>query len=256
MLFELADSRSRRLLAFLPFLPAILWSVVMTTKASILWCAVFWLASYFAAFLWAERDGGQQIRRGIIFEERESGWIHRGAYCVHGYRANDTIWRSRCGRRLVCRRSIKGSFCWLFGSVFFLSLRCSQGHMDSPAWGLYTFAGPYELMGIASREMGIYGEAASIEVGDSETNVFTIFRGLIEDFTPVGTLIVLTLFGFVAGYAFERIRKGKMVAVFFLSLFYAVTILSHVGSLFAYNSIILAFGLWLAALIRLNRFHK
>ena len=80
------------------------------------------------------------------------------------------------------------------------------------------------------------------------TNIFTIFRGLIQDFGLFGSLVFLFAVGLVAGIGYEETRRRNVIAIGVLSAFYAATLWSPIVDLFAYNSIIAAWILFLSYL--------
>lgn len=249
MLFAIANRVSWRLLSFLPLVPAVLWAMVMTTKASVLICVVLWLASFLAASLWGSDTNQNRNWRGLILKLFVLGVI-LGAFLilVQMMRYGDADLAGAIYVIHVLKVALLG-----YLAAFSTWLNQYLDQMGSATFGAYSFAGLYELLGLASREMGIYGDQ-SIDVGDSSTNVYTAFRSLIQDFTLAGALIVLVLIGFVAGFSFERLRAGNVAYVAIASLFYASVMWSHVTSTFAYNTIILAFLLWSGALIVSRRY--
>src|SRR6266850_1380359 len=108
-----------------------------------------------------------------------------------------------------------------------------------PALGQYTFAGVFEVLHIHTRVAGVYTEQVSI--GGSTYNIYTAFRGLIEDFTVPGALLFLALVGFGAELAYRHVQSGDLLYVGLLAAFYAATLWSFVVNIFIYNSIVLAF---------------
>jgi len=243
LLFTISKSRSRRLLAFFPFLPALLVTVVMTIKASILFCAILWIASYLASGILVRVKGGHQAWvSGILKGSVALGLM--GAIMLF-------VQLARYGNTEDIRHVIEVLRVTFFGyfAAFSTWIDSNIGNPGAiPRWGAFSFAGVYDLLGISTRELGIFG-GQTVDVGDSYTNVYTMFRSLIEDFTSMGTLILLLIVGFVTGYAFGRVRKGIIGYLPFLTMFYALTMWSHVTVLFAYNTFILAFGLWWISLI-------
>jgi oligosaccharide repeat unit polymerase len=116
-----------------------------------------------------------------------------------------------------------------------------------PALGQYTFAGVFELLHIHTRVAGVYTE--QVTIGGSTYNIYTAFRGLIEDFTVPGALVFLALVGFGAQMAYQRVRPGNLPYAGLLAAFYAATLWSFVVDIFIYNSIVLAFVVLVGYLI-------
>jgi oligosaccharide repeat unit polymerase len=112
--------------------------------------------------------------------------------------------------------------------------------------GAYTFAGVFDLLGIKQRQLGVYEEFQTL-AGGEDTNIYTLFRGLIQDFTLPGASLFGVLLGFVAGKAARSDSANHLPNVLVLAGYYAFIIFSPLSSLFTYNGLILAWGM--AALV-------
>lgn len=100
------------------------------------------------------------------------------------------------------------------------------------SWGAYTFASIFDMVGIGKDfPPGMYNE--SVWYRDVfETNIFTLFRGLIYDFGVFGSLIFIFLFGvFSHAVTFHVLRKTS--AWFALSTFLALLVFIFMGYLFS-----------------------
>lgn len=104
--------------------------------------------------------------------------------------------------------------------------------------GKYTFLGIYSLLGIASKNAGVYQDF--IVAGILNTNVYTVFRGLIEDFSVVGCMLIFVLVGILARLFEVLIKKNKLYAVGLYMTLFAFFIYGIIISIFTYNSYILA----------------
>tara|TARA_B100000686_G_scaffold343455_1_gene424336 strand:- start:320 stop:1174 length:855 start_codon:yes stop_codon:yes gene_type:complete len=103
------------------------------------------------------------------------------------------------------------------------------------SFGLITFAGPFNLLGIMERPLGFYNPIY-ISNGIS-TNIFTAFRGIITDFSISGAIIIAFIVGFITQLIFQNNNKSLMSTVP-ISMFYAFTLYSPLISIFHYNSIL------------------
>ena len=120
-------------------------------------------------------------------------------------------------------------------------------HNNQMRYGVLTFFGVANALGIAKRNTGIYRDFTYFGRLDKtmRSNVYTIFRMLIDDFGIVGALVFLLLLGFASAKAIVFIKKRKMI---FLSQAFLVAVYSYVmwgfvASIWAYTSIICAYGL-------------
>ena len=105
--------------------------------------------------------------------------------------------------------------------------------------GAYTFGGVLETVGLHNRQLGVYANSLTLEGGD-QSNIYTAFRGLIEDFSLPGAAAGLLLTGFFGGYVYGRPRLSPSVKCTMLAAFYGFVLWSPIGSLFVYNGPILA----------------
>lgn len=115
------------------------------------------------------------------------------------------------------------------------------------AWGSKTFMGISNLLGIEERVQGIYPEY--LNVGKNGfygiSNVYTIFRPLIEDVGEAGTVLVMFLMGFVANKAVKELIAHRLVffnQVLLIAIF-AYEMWSFVASFYAYTSYLAMFFL-------------
>jgi hypothetical protein len=103
--------------------------------------------------------------------------------------------------------------------------------------------------------MGHYYEIQpAIEVGFTSSNIYTVFRDLIEDFNPVGSTFVLALFGFGGRLAFAATIRGSMRAVPWLLFVYAFAITSFASGMLSYTTVTLAIILFILTFPLLPRF--
>lgn len=120
-------------------------------------------------------------------------------------------------------------------------------HNDQHKYGVMTFCGIFNGLGLTKRQKGICQDFVYFGRLDKtmRSNVYTIFRMLIDDFGIVGALVFLLLLGFASAKAIVFIKKRKMI---FLSQAFLVAVYSYVmwgfvASIWAYTSIICAYGL-------------
>jgi hypothetical protein len=94
-------------------------------------------------------------------------------------------------------------------------------------------------LGLATRIGGLFETTYFLSFGES-SNIYTVFRPLIEDFTVAGALTFLMLLGILGGVGFRGVTKGGWWAMPCLLVFYAVTLWSPITWLLIYNSQIAA----------------
>jgi oligosaccharide repeat unit polymerase len=122
------------------------------------------------------------------------------------------------------------------------------------SYGFYTFMAPFRWLG-AHREIpgGIFDQY--FFYGDLLTgNIYTMFRGLIQDFGIIGSIAFMLAAGFLLHWAFQRMLHERWpvftVAVFVVMLGYIY--MSFVVSLLVWNRIYVTFVL-LWAFLQVNK---
>ena len=113
------------------------------------------------------------------------------------------------------------------------------------ALGTKTFMGISNVLGLEDRTQGVYAEFHQIGQNGyyGISNIFTIFRSLIEDFGEAGTLFFMLLLGIVTTISMKNLLCRNMI--FFnqvcISAAYAYLMWSFATSFFAYTSYIAMF---------------
>tara|TARA_Y100000590_G_scaffold470547_1_gene666216 strand:- start:1760 stop:3019 length:1260 start_codon:yes stop_codon:yes gene_type:complete len=136
---------------------------------------------------------------------------------------------------------------YFFGYLSAFSIWLSGNFESNYNYGLITFAGIFNLIGLMERPLGFY-DSISI-AGGTSTNIFTAFRGIITDFTIPGAIFLAFTFGYIFQKIFQNKNKITLLSVLPISMFYAFTLYSPLISIFHYNSILFS---WLIVLIILK----
>ncbi len=219
-----------KVLALGTLLPAISVTILQTTKAAVLFAATLWLSSYFASRL--------RLGRTTVFT--------RGHLAVAGILgAVVTVFFFAVGLARLASTDV-GLLAIVRGKL----VSAAFGHMSvfsqflseywhrpfAPTMGVYTFAGPREMLGIQQRVPGIFDNVVELLIGES-SNIFTGFRPLIEDFSISGALVVLALLGLVSGIAFRLVAAGRWGAVPVLAAAYMTILWTPITWFWIYNSL-------------------
>lgn len=245
-----ATTKLARLLAFFPFLPAILLTLVQTTRSVTLFQIVFWLSAYWGMRIYIDEPGRPFFTKKFILLVPVIGSTAFLGFSMvllarHGLTLDSLapiIWprfRADFIGHLVA-----------FGEWF-----KSEKYAElSPSFGAITFGGIFEVLGIRKRALGMYEDVVDIGVEEfaTDTNIYTVFRGLIEDFTLPGTLAMLFLIGFAAGYGYRMVVKRAIGGLPLLVSFYWFALWSPIAAVTSYNTLIVAYlifaaYLWLGA---------
>uniref|UniRef100_A0A7C3MLS4 Oligosaccharide repeat unit polymerase n=1 Tax=Dictyoglomus thermophilum TaxID=14 RepID=A0A7C3MLS4_DICTH len=147
----------------------------------------------------------------------------------------------RIGNNLISTSSLydiyQNSKVAIWGSLSAFSIWFENANLFSFAGGSYTFAGIFDILGIESREQGLYSEPIYFSSGKF-TNIYTIFRALIDDYSIIGMFVFWFIVGMLSTYAYVKTCKGKIIWSIVLSAFYSMTFFSNLYSIFIFNSIL------------------
>ncbi|MFD0994124.1 O-antigen polymerase [Tenacibaculum geojense] len=114
-------------------------------------------------------------------------------------------------------------------------------------YGVNTFFGFFNAFGIVKREVGIFTDFHYFESNGRVyvTNIYTIYRYLIQDFGILGSILFLFCLGFVFGKVNSLSTYFPNLALSVLSALLFFVLNSYLSSIFAYMSFILSFSLLL-----------
>jgi oligosaccharide repeat unit polymerase len=222
----------RKIICYVPIILAIIIGMVYTTRATILFAMVLFLSGLFSSYIILKKD--DRIFSGIkpLFSSALLllflllswvllQWLRGGGDSEFiFYPIINTIKSAVLG-------STTAFTTWL--------QNYKQHHM---AFGIYTFAGPMDIIGLNERQLGFYSEFISLPNGYS--NIYTAFRGLIHDFTLTGSILICFFIGIFAQLSYQRCRDGNVIWLIPLSLFFAFTLFSPFISIFSSNSVTMA----------------
>lgn len=109
-------------------------------------------------------------------------------------------------------------------------------------YGIYSFSSLIELLGIRKLPTGFYDTYLSIsDIGNDETNIYTMFRSVIDDFGVIGSVIYMFLMGSVMAFYYSHAIKGNLAALSFVIMSYTLLIYSVFAPLTQHNTILVAF---------------
>ena len=248
ILFVLARSRKTQLLTFGTLIPAVMVTVLQTTKAAVLWAVSLWLSGYFAARL---RSGKVRVfTRGHVIAAATVG-------------AAMVVFFFAVGLARLSSTDVS-----LLDVVFLKLVTAAFGHMTlfsqwlaeywaqpfEPSLGMVTFAGPLEMLGLTHRIAGIFESIIELVAGET-SNIYTGFRPLIQDFTIPGALSILVLLGFIGGAGFRLVGSGRWSGAPLLIAAYVTIFWTPITWFWLYNSLtatVVALGLivWFVRLWR------
>lgn len=114
----------------------------------------------------------------------------------------------------------------------------------NPTGGVKTFYGISNFLGIAQRQQGVFTELTIFgknNFSGMSTNVYTMFRFILEDFGFFGSLLMIFTAGSISGFSWLMIKKQTNI-IFFQTILIAILFfvsMSFATSVWAYTSYIL-----------------
>jgi oligosaccharide repeat unit polymerase len=240
ILFACSSKRVDRVIGAATLLPAFSYGILTAARAAILLGLTCWIGGYVSA-LCVKNEGRLQL-----FSPKRFTSLLLAAVCILGmFSAIGGVRDSRWYQAFVIDFQESKIFAYMFGTpAAFAEWWNVNSGISGAQWGARTFAGEFDLLRIRTRTIGAYTGMTNVVMGAEETNVYTIFRGLIEDFTPFGALLISACIGGLASWAFVTSSRSARGALFWLSAFYATFLFSPMFSLFSFNGVLLA---WLVA---------
>ncbi len=244
ILFACSRRRLDRAIGLTTLLPAVGYGILTGARAAILLGLTCWIGGYASAL--CIRPYG---RLAIFNPKRVILLLITGACMVGMFAAIDAIRDSFSVQAFVLDVSDQKLGNYIFGPPAAFAAWYSHADISGAEWGAYTFANEFDLLHLKTRIIGRYTETSNL-IGTEKTNVYTLFRDLIEDFTEAGAVLIGACIGGLAGWLYCVRSKNVLGALFCLSAFYAAFLFSPIGSLFSFNGAALA---WLVAWFVLAR---
>jgi oligosaccharide repeat unit polymerase len=247
LLFSEQRPKSKTL-AFLPIVIAIIYSIVTTAKAGAIQSGIMWLSAYISGTLYF------QDRKN---EEREK----RNIYLLIGILVLSSIILMltqplRYGNSSSFELLWNGFESYILGGLPpFTSWAHSTMLLNlSPDLGKWTFPGLFEVLGIGKRLPGIYGDA--FVIGHYNSNLYSAFRGLIQDFTLPGALILTFGLGIVTDRSYRSVQNHRDWSIGILAASYSFLLWSPIISLFVYNAVLIATLLFFSYTLGVAAMHR
>jgi oligosaccharide repeat unit polymerase len=229
--FLFSHSRKLKKIAILvlSLIPTFYAFLVTTTKAGILASFFLFLIGYIANVFYT-RKPIKQIKKKLFF------------MCICSLVVIVVLFVSMLFRYNGDLSHVLARFpSYAFGAIpaFDYWLSSSFSLADRFYLGENTFIGIFNLLGIVSRQKGIY--STGFVSGSISTNIYTVFRGLILDYGIFGSFLFSYLWGFLSRLIVQKTFYrpyssffGHLVICF--SLFFMLW--SFLVSSFSYNSFV------------------
>jgi oligosaccharide repeat unit polymerase len=231
-------ARRRRWLSLSAFFPSILLALVVAARAGVLVAIVCWFAGYLAIASSKFPGGYSVFQSRLVMRFAIIGTASMFFFLIvdsiRGFDGSGPLQIVPEPLRLET---------YLFGSLAGFGQWLAAGQADPPRFGAYTFAGIFDLMGWSQRYVGLYEDVVTLQSGEP-TNIYTAFRGLIQDFTLFGSALLSFTVGLASGYTYSLSCARVTHWLLLLAAFYAFAFFSPLVSVFNFNGVVLA---WVVA---------
>lgn len=235
-------------LSLLPVIGALQFAILTTAKASLMFTLVFWLSAWIATHLAKWGTPPTRFRFRTVLALGAAAALVIGIFVLTmslRYGSEDVEDRAFVISKLK-------SYFVAHLSVFSSWWDYTNEHGYTVQLGRASFFGIADHLGLAVRKAGGF-DFITVEGYTADSNVFSVYRGLIEDFSLVGALIGSAIGAFIAGRAYTRCKnEGTLGSRLLLTAFYVVLLCSHVINPFGYTSLIAAFFLYITWSSRCN----
>jgi oligosaccharide repeat unit polymerase len=228
--YALSTSRLRKLLCGSAFIPALLFGATVAMRMGILIAACCWISGYLTIKSYLSRGRYQCGRKGI------AALAVIAISITVMYSSLQVVRGQKFATAADLSPLLAANF---FGYECAFDTWTKQEDVSGVGLGRYTFAGIFDLLGAQARARGLYSEVVTLTNG-IDTNIFTAFRGLIEDLTFPGALIASLCIGLLTGGAYSLLSNSRLTGMLAVAAFYNFLIWSPIVSVFNYNGVIFA----------------
>lgn len=244
VLFACSRRRFDGAIAVATLLPAVAYGILTAARAAILLGLTCWIGAFIATL--CIRNHGKLA----LFTAKRFVLLLLAAACMLGMFASinavrDSSWQ----QTLVFQAEESQLSDYMFGSPAAFANWYAHSDASGVEWGARTFANAFDLLHLKTRIIGRYTETSNL-LGTERTNIYTLFRGLIEDFSAFGAAVIAACMGGGAGCVYVKSAGKPRAAIFWLSAFYAALLYSPIVSLFSFNGALLAWVVGWFVLVR------
>jgi len=240
----------QKIVSTLPLLPPLLFTILETARTIFLWALIIYICSYLSYRVKIKLD------KFILFTKKKIAlsvisiilvfllFLATQMFRYNSINMNDLkkIQYIAMHLRIWFMGNLSG-FCVWFDSFSF---------DNGLSIGQYTFGGVYEIITGHKRILGAFPEYVYISEDGDKTNIYTLFRAAIEDYTIYGTYIISVSLGFVSRIIYNKCQNGNFTSVIIFSAMLAEFLWAYIFSIFYYNIILLAYIFALGLLYVLN----
>lgn len=249
--FSVDRKKYRTFEYFLPIMPSLLIALILTTRAAVLFNLTFWVCANLSGSLL----GGGRLNL-VLITKRTAVVLVLGIAFITLMFVSLQFMRGGITDMGRLKEILLHLRQWPFGSIAGFSIWVDTFEFDwSATGGYYTLVGLFDQFGIQSRKTGLYDQYVNLG-SQSWGNIYTAYRGLVQDLTLIGGMFFMAVLGFFGSTSLSKCLKGNAASASSLVAVYAFFLWTPIASFYAYTAHIGAlvlFAIYLKFFVRRPR---
>jgi len=218
-------------ICYLPIIIMLIYSLINGVKLGFIYSIVLWVTGYIGMLIFTNADKAINLK-GIIKK--------MASFATAILLLIPLIQFFREGN-LSRNSSFIASIISYFGSFNALSCWWNEYNLSLNPFK-YTFSGLHNIF-YEDRVVGLFQENCVIGYYNNNeiiTNVYTIIRGLIDDFSIYGAIIIMFLIGYFMNFFYYKTKSRNIYAMLLLSMCFSILFCSIFSNMLNYNVILLS----------------
>ncbi len=236
-LFIFSERTSEKIRASIILVPILLFTIIYTARAVFIYAMFLFLSSLLTHYVL--KHGKKALlfnRRNLIFMGLAVFGIPLMFLITQAARMGISKFSSNELFSLIDHLKV-----WFSGNVSAYSFWFDQPDSKQHFYfGAYTFAGLNEWVGGRIRDVGIYSKSFDVDGHSHFSNIYTLFRFLVDDFGIGGTFLIWFALGIFCRRVYQKILTGDFISSSLLTGIITLILFSFVASVFAYNTVLFA----------------
>jgi oligosaccharide repeat unit polymerase len=235
-LFIFSRSIPGKLKTFFVLLPVLVFTIIYTARAVFIFAVLLFIASLLSHYILLNK------KHKLFFSKRTIGFMLGGILII------PMVFLFTQAARMGISKFSVDSFgaivehlkVYFSGNVSAFSFWFEDHQAEPLRYGALTLAGLNEWLGGSARDLGIYNKAIDVNGHMQFSNVYTLFRFLIDDFGIPGTILIWFGLGIFCRWVYVRILQGDFISTAIHAGLFAWLLFSFITSIFAYNTVLFA----------------
>lgn len=199
-----AKNKKEKLICFSSILPAILSMLLTAAKLAVVTFVILFFVGYYVAYIYSRK-------KVPYVNPKVFGLCCMGAILLYALFYLSFVLRIGNGENNIGQVITDKLMVYAFGHIQGFDIWFDRYAFDMDKYGLgaNTFLAISSRMGIAEKNQGVYGLISGVC-----TNVYTQYRGMIEDFNPIFTLIFVAILFVIFYHIYFQLLKASKAYVF------------------------------------------